>query len=279
VETTALGKGFSEAWREGMDTYQSFDSRDRLQLVDITDAQSKYEPAELPGAGALPALDTDQLRTRLTSDLHEIVSWREQYMDSRYKATREGLEETPDALNEIAHVYFLAGKLDESRGALEKALAKEPTSARTLNNLGNVEAASGAMDQAAQRYASALEADKSDGGVWLNLGLTSYVRGDSARTEEALERGVDLSGGYEGACALLGIPVDETATREGKKKMTSMEARALLKAAIAKVPARGASPGGAIPPPKVSEPTRRWTSRTAGSRGELELTDVLYWKK
>ena len=279
VETTALGKGFSEAWREGMDTYQSFDSRDRLQLVDITDAQSKYEPAELPGAGTLPALDTDQLRARLTSDLHEIVSWREQYMDSRYKATREGLEETPDALNEIAHVYFLAGKLEESRGALEKALVKEPASARTLNNLGNVEAASGAMDKAAQRYASALEAEKSDGGVWLNLGLTSYVRGDSAHTEEALERGVELSGGYEGACTLLGIPVDETATREGRKKMTSMEARALLKAAIAKVPARGATPGGPNPPPKVSEPARRWTSRTAGSRGELELTDVLYWKK
>ncbi|HXL15562.1 MAG TPA: tetratricopeptide repeat protein, partial [Methylomirabilota bacterium] len=280
IETTALGKGFPEAWKSGMDSYSSWASRDRLALVDITDAQSRYAPAELPGSAEIPSLDGKAFEIRLTRDLAELATWRSDFMESRYKDTRQGLEATPTALNEVAHMYFFAGKMDEARHALDQALAKEPGSAAVLNNLGNVEAAQGELAKAADRYSQALATDKSDSGVWLNLGLARYAAGDSVGSDEALARGVELSGGYEAACAILGLPVGETSTREGTKKMSAEEARELLKQALRKVPS-GLAKGQAGAMPKSSEPARRWTSRVAAGRGadRLELSDLLYWKK
>jgi len=280
IETTALGKGFPEAWKSGMDSYTSWASRDRVALVDITDAQSRYAPAELPGSAEIPQLDGKAFEARLTRDLGELATWRSDFMESRYKDTRQGLETTPAALSEVAHMYFFAGKMDEARQALEQALAKEPGSPAVLNNLGNVEAAQGELAKAADHYSQALVTDKSDAGVWLNLGLARYAAGDSTGSDEALARGVELSGGYDAACALLGLPIGETSTREGTKKMSAEEARQLLKAALRKVPA-GSVRGQANAMPKSSEPARRWTSRIAAGRGadRVELSDLLYWKK
>jgi tetratricopeptide (TPR) repeat protein len=280
IETTALGKGFAEAWKSGMDSYSSWASRDRVTLVDVTDAQSRYEPAEPLGPVDLPSLDGKAFEARLTRDLAELAGWRSQFMESRYKSTREGMETTAAALSEVAHTYYFAGRMAEARGALEQALVKEPRSAAVLNNLGNVEAAQGELAKAADRYTQALAADKSDSGVWLNLGLARYAAGDSTGSDQALARGIELSGGYDAACALLGLPVGETSTREGTQKMSAEEARQLLKEALRKVPAGSASgPSGTTP--KSSVPSRRWTSRVAGSRGadRVELSDLLYWKK
>jgi len=89
-----------------------------------------------------------------------------------------------------------------------------------------------------------------------------------------------LSGGYEAACALLGLPVGVTSTREGTKKMSAEEARELLKEALRKVPA-GSLKGQPNATSKPSEPARKWTSRVAAGRGadRVELSDLLYWKK
>src|SRR5437773_673491 len=280
IETTALGKGFPEAWKSGMDSYSSWASRDRVALVDITDAQSRYAPAELPGSAEVPQLDGKAFEARLTRDLGVLATWRSDFMESRYKDTRQGLETTPAALNEVAHMYFFAGKMDEARQALEQALAKEPGSPAILNNLGDVEAAQGELAKAADRYSQALATDKSDSGVWLNLGLARYAAGDSTGSDKALAWGIELSGGYEAACALLGLPVGETSTRDGTKKMSAEEARQLLKEALRKVPA-GSSRPPANTMSKPSEPARRWTSRIAAGRGadRVELSDLLYWKK
>lgn len=280
IETTALGKGFAEAWKSGMDSYSSWSSRGRLALVDVTDAQSRYAPAELPGSAEVPLIDGKAFEARLTRDLSELAAWRSDFMESRYKGTREGLEVTSSALNEVAHMYYFAGKMDDARRSLEQALAKKPGSPVILNNLGNVEAAQGELAKAADRYSQALATDKSDSGVWLNLGLARYAAGDSAGSDEALARGIELSGGYEAACAVLGLPVGETSTREGTKKMSAEEARQLLKEALRKVPT-GSARGQANTTPRPSEPARRWTSRVAAGRGadRVELSDLLYWKK
>jgi len=280
IETTALGKGFAEAWKTGMDSYANFSSRGRVSLVDITDAQSRYEPAELPGSAVIPVLDTKSLEARVSQDLREVASWREAYLAGRYSGTRQGLEVTPAALNEVAQVYFLAGKMGEARRSLEQALAKEPGSAKTVNNLANVDAAEGDLAKAADRYTQALAMDKSDAGVWLNLGLTRYAAGDSADADQPLARGIEMSGGYEAACALLGLKAEEAPTREGTKKMSAEEARDLLKQALRKVPA-GTAAAQALETGKSPEPARRWTSRIAASRGagRVELSDLLYWKR
>jgi tetratricopeptide (TPR) repeat protein len=258
-----------------MERYASFSARGRVTLVDVTKAQATYEPAEPPGSAEIPSIDTKGLEARVRQDLSEVISWREAYLASRYSETRQGLEATPAALNEVAHVYLLAGKTDEARHALEQALAKEPGSAGTLNNLANVDAAEGDFAKAMDRYGKAVAMDRSDAGLWLNLGLAHYAVGDSAGADEPLARGIELSGGYEAACALLGLKAEEVATREGTRKMSAEETRLLLKGALRKVPATARARGGAAP---AAPGPDKWTSRVAAGRG-AELSDLLYWKK
>jgi Flp pilus assembly protein TadD len=286
IETTALSKGFVEAWRIGAESYASWASRGRVELVDVGGAQSRYEPGEPTGPVSLPALDAPALQAKLALHLGEIATERQAFLARRYGGEREGLESTPEALNEIAYVYYSAGRLDEAKAALERALAREPESARTRNNLGAVLAAQGALDRAMEEFQAAVRADGGDAGLWLNLGLAHYAAGDSAGAEEPIARGLDLSGGYAQACGLLGLAPDQEATREGAKRMTAEEARDLLKAALRRVPRPAPSAAAAPATPstaavKRTVPPKRWSGRIAGGRStdRTEIADLLYWKR
>ena len=278
LETTALGKGFIEAWRIGAESYASWTSRGRVQLVDVGGAQERYEAGDLPGTSAGPALDVPKLQARIGADLREIASWRESFLAAQYVDARDSLKASPQAFNELGHVYYLAGRLDEARTTLERALAKEPDSPRTRNNLGAVYAAQGDLDRATEQFRAAATTGEGDAGIWLNLGLARYAAGDSVGAEEPMTRGVTLSGGYAEACALLGLAPEVEASREGTKRMSAEEARELLRGALRKVPRP--VPGAANAARRAPKP-KAWTSRVAGSRSgeQMDLADVLYWKQ
>lgn len=283
LETTALSKGFAEAWRIGAESYKSWAGRGKVQLVDVGNAQSRYEPGEPIGAASLPSFDSHSLQAKLTRDLSQIASERQAFLADRYRGEDLGLGASTAAMNEIAYVYYSAGNLDEAEEELERALPGEPGSARTRNNLGAVYAARGDLEKAEGSFRAAVGAEGTDAGVWLNLGLALYAAGDSTGADESLAKGLDLSGGYAGACKLLGLAPDEEATREGSKRMTAEEARDLLKAALHRVPRVG---------PRTSNPSvtnaakreavpKRWMARTAGGRSadRAEIADLLYWKR
>jgi tetratricopeptide (TPR) repeat protein len=282
LETTALGKGFAEAWRLGAEAYSSWAARGRLALVDVAEASNRYEPADL---GAAPvaglALGAGELEKRVNQDLDTIAGWRAEFMTERFGGTGAGLDASPEALNEVARAYFLAGKSEQSNAVLERAREKAPGSPQTLNNLADVHVALGDLPGAFDLYQQAARADSSDAGVWLNLGLVRYVSGDTLGAEEPLARGVAGSGGYEKACRLLGLVPEGGVGREGVQRMTAEEARMLLKAALKKVPrtASATGPGKAETPAPRPTP-RRWTSRVAGGRSadEAALQDLLYWR-
>jgi tetratricopeptide (TPR) repeat protein len=278
LETTALGKGFAEAWRIGAESYAGWASRGRVERIDVGAAQSRYEPGWLPDPATTPALDAGRLATRLGADLGAIAAWREAHLDQRFAGLRDSLEASPAALNEVARVCFLAGRMDDAGVALARALEREPGSARTLNNLGALDACRGDLERAAQRFQAAGGLEPGDAGIWLNLGLARYLAGDSTGAREPLDRGITLSGGYAQACALLGLAPEEPTSRGGATRMSAAEARELLKSALKKVP-RPAT--GAREPARRPGRTRPWTSRVAGGRSadRAELADLVYWKR
>jgi serine/threonine-protein kinase len=59
-------------------------------------------------------------------DLGTIGVWRQEYLAGRYGEVEKTLDATPEALNEVARIYFLAGKLEDARATLERAKAKSP---------------------------------------------------------------------------------------------------------------------------------------------------------
>ena len=268
--------------RAGAEAYTSWAARGHVASVSVEEAQARYEPAVLPEpTSGPPRVDAPELAARLSRDAATVASWRSDYLAMRYGAAQAGLEATPTALNEVAQVYLAAGQTQDARAALDRALALEPASAMTHNNLANVDAVEGHVGRASDRYRAALASDSTDAGIWLNLGLVRYSLGDSVNADRALAAGLARSGGYEAACRLLGIPFSESTAREGKPKMSAEEARRLLKSAARAVPTgRGAPAVRRIPAPAA--PAGKWNSRTAAARSgsdeELSIRALLYWK-
>lgn len=281
VETTALRQGFAQAWTAGAESYASWAGRGKLSLVRVDEARARYEPAEAAGGAAtLPALEPSRLLARVGADLSVIEGWRSAFLAGRYGDVQQALEASPAALNEIAHVHYLAGTLEEARAKLEQALATETRPARTRNNLANVLVARGDVTGALPHYEAAVAAEDGDAGIWLNLGLVRYASGDTAGADLPLANGLARSGGYAEACRLLGLVPEAGSDRAGEQKMSAEEARQLLKAALRKVPAPGAGASGKAEPVRAPAPTpRKWTSRIAAGRaGEATLASLLYWK-
>jgi len=280
VETTAIGEGFARAWESGAEAYGSWAGRGKLVLASVEEAQARFEPAELPGDAVAPALDGDRLGARVTEDLRTIDGWRRAYLAGRFGASLTDQVVSAEALNELAHVHFFAGDMDQAMAHLHRALLLDGGSARTHNNLGNVLAARGDVMGALEHYLTAAGLEEGDAGVWLNIGLTRYASGDTAGADDPLAKCIERSGSYVAACRLLGLEPELAADRQGTPNMSAEEARQLLRAALRRVPAAGApapSPSDSIETRRIVAP--RWRGRVGGSRGrEAPLTDFLYWK-
>jgi transglutaminase-like putative cysteine protease len=283
LETTSVRKGFAQAWTDGAESYASWAARGRVSVVDVASSMARYEPS-VPGTVPLAAdvLDPATLRPLLAADLDTLREWREAHLRTLFHgATADGAPAVGAAM-EVARAYYSAGKWTEARARLDAVLAANPRNAAALNNLGNVLAASGDLGAAAARYQESLAGSDGDPGTWLNLGLVRYAMGDTAGAAQPIAEGVTRSGGLEQACALIGLSPDLDATaREGARRMSEAEARALLMEAMRKVP----SPGASAPAPKTASDkpvtSRPWTSRVAAGRSaeRMALHDHLYWKE
>jgi tetratricopeptide (TPR) repeat protein len=277
LETTSLGKGFAEAWRAGAEAYASWAARGQIETVDVAESQVRFGPGDLPGEVPVPGLPMEKVVTRVHGDLAILGQWRSDYFTSQFGGLGDSLVTSAEALNEMARVYLSAGRLREAGDALARALALDPQSARTRNNLGVIAVALGDLAGARADFQTVTSLDTKDPGPWLNLGLASYATGDSTGAESAAAQGMSLSGGYAQACALLGMaPEENHATLEGPAQMTAAEARLLLLRAMSRVPAAPSTP---VPTP-IAPAARPWKSRIAGGRGaeSPELSDLLYWK-
>jgi tetratricopeptide (TPR) repeat protein len=295
IETTAIDEGFSEAWKIGAESYSSWTSRGRAELVDVTLSQQRYEPSEPPG-GILGnvSLDVASLSEMVDRDAGAVALWRETHLASRYGGIDADLEVSPNALNELAHVYFLAGRPEEARAKLEEVLSRNPESAAAHNNLAATYVAQGDIDDALRHCGEANRIDPSDPGIWLNMGLIEHASGDTVGGEQALARGIALSGGYAPACDLLGLAAAGNESVGAPQRMSEEEARLLLKSAVKRIPEVDqskqveatppvAEPPVSEPPPPVKEPpdSKEPQVRVAGIRAgeEMGLEDILYWKE
>lgn len=284
IETTALGKGFAEAWRIGAESYSSWASRGQLELVDMTAAMGSYEAASpaFDGTGTVN-LDNEKLGAMLASDAHAVQGWRDEYLASQYGDAREELTVTADALNNLAQVYMLAGKTEYARAKLEEMLLHDPESARAHNNAAGTYLAEGNIEKALEHFEAATRLDPADGGIWLNYGVVKFVFGDTLGAAAPLIKGIELSGGYVEASRLLGLPVDESLSEDDLRELGSDGARLLLEKELRSVPTPELSQPGQRPLIKTTPPRPTGTLKTrvgAVRAGEKRaLRDIIYWKE
>jgi Flp pilus assembly protein TadD len=177
----------------------------------------------------------------------------------------------------------LVGQWARAESTFVALLSSVPADPRALTNLGNLHVLRGDYGPALAFYDAASARDTADAGIRLNRATTLMLMGlaDSALSEAAA--GVRRAGGPRAAASLLGVgtarPEVEEEKGAGQALVTRDEVRALLAAALDRVPAdtlRG--PAGPAPPAGRKKPP---TWRSAGPRGAdgSEVATVLYWKR
>jgi len=283
VETTELREGFAEAWRIGAAKYAASEANHTLTLVDVQGAQAQFE-SSLPAQGqSVPEIDADALLRRLASDASTVAGWRAEYLASHFPEGSGKVDISDDARDELAHVNYLAGEIDEAVHQLEAATQARPRSARAHNNLGDAHAARGEFAASIGDYRQALELDPADAGIWLNCGLVLQASGDTAAAADDLAQGLARSGGYVQACRLLGLSADDSEVKGSSPQVRRVQTRRLLRATLGRIllldSLRSAGRGPQAPPGKL-KPIR---SMSAASRGEdaedADLRSFLYWRE
>jgi tetratricopeptide (TPR) repeat protein len=93
----------------------------------------------------------------------------------------------------MAEAYDLAGRNDEAINAYQQAVAAKPDNAGYYNNLGNVLARAGKIEEAKAAYTKSAELDPPNAALaWRNFGISLYQAGRMAEAIEPLQKATQI---------------------------------------------------------------------------------------
>jgi len=126
-----------------------------------------------------------------------------------YKAAQESAGEkdsnVPMLWAKIAEAYDTAGRNEEAAQAYQQAIAGKPDVAGYYNNLGNVLARAGKIEDAKAAYGKSAELDPANAATaWRNFGISLYNANRLADAIEPLQKSTELDPKNAQAWYLLG---------------------------------------------------------------------------
>lgn len=105
----------------------------------------------------------------------------------------------------MGEAYDLAGRNDEAINAYQQAVAAKPDNASYYNNLGNVLARAGKIEEAKAAYTKSAELDPPNAALaWRNFGISLYTAGRMQEAVEPLQKATQLDPKSAQAWYLLG---------------------------------------------------------------------------
>src|SRR6202795_4550158 len=122
----------------------------------------------------------------------------------------------------LAEAYDLAGRNDDAINAYQQAIAAKPDVSGYYNNLGNVQARSGKVDDARASYTKSAELDPPNAATaWRNFGISLYNAGRLKEAVEPLKKASELDPKNPQVWYLLGAAL--VGTMETKKNGDKLE--------------------------------------------------------
>jgi tetratricopeptide (TPR) repeat protein len=122
----------------------------------------------------------------------------------------------------LAEAYDLAGRNDDAINAYQQAIAIKPDVPGYYNNLGNVQARSGKVDEARASYTKSAELDPPNAATaWRNFGISLYNAGRLKEAVEPLKKASELDPKNPQVWYLLGAAL--VGSMETKKNGDKLE--------------------------------------------------------
>jgi Flp pilus assembly protein TadD len=122
----------------------------------------------------------------------------------------------------LAEAYDLAGRNDDAINAYQQAIAAKPDVPGYYNNLGNVQARSGKVDEARTSYTKSAELDPPNAATaWRNFGISLYNAGRLKEAVEPLKKASELDSKNPQVWYLLGAAL--VGSMETKKNGDKLE--------------------------------------------------------
>jgi hypothetical protein len=290
IETTYLRSTFVKAWQEGALNYWSALKIEDLEILFVRDEQINY-----PSLSHAPVKrkwwafpDSASVHPYVSSDLKEIDSWKDQFIENNYFTI---LEKYPDSLsirNQLGCFYVGLSKFEKAMDEFKTVLNYDSSSTPSLNNLGNIYFINGEIDSARQCYEKCLKTQKFKSGTYINLAILYQMMSETTelayqaqnlqdKSYEMLERVVHLVGeDSTEVLSLLGIvneDIQEYLTAEEKKEKSWFKERIeevkifINKSLAAMIQKR--HPKGKRPKLKSAGPT--------GGEADENRRFILYW--
>ena len=169
-------------------------------------------------AGKAPADQRDAAKAKVTDLSNQAVA----ELTAAQKAAAEKDPNQHIIWAKLAEAYDLAGRNDDAINAYQQAIAAKPDVPGYYNNLGNVQARSGKVDEARASYTKSAELDPPNAATaWRNFGISLYNAGRLKEAVEPLKKASELDSKNPQVWYLLGAAL--VGTMETKKNGDKLE--------------------------------------------------------
>ncbi|MDP9338550.1 MAG: tetratricopeptide repeat protein [Acidobacteriota bacterium] len=169
-------------------------------------------------AGKAPADQRDAAKAKVA----ELATQAAAEFTQAQQAAKEGDTNKHIIYAKLAEAYDLGGRNDESIAAYQQAIAAKPDVPGYYNNLGNVQARSGKIDDARASYTKSAELDPANAATaWRNFGISLYNAGRLKEAVEPLKKASELDPKSAQTWYLLGAAL--VGSMETKKNGDKLE--------------------------------------------------------
>lgn len=272
LETTLLGKPFSEAWDAAAKELARWKNEpDKIGVIDVRQAWRSFPPVDLVDGAKAPALGSAaDVAKRVAEEHAALEKRRTDALADALRKVEEAIAKKPSGagLNDKGRLLVLSGRLDEALVVFGEAAGHADAASRASNNAGNVHVMAARHAEALQAYEKASKAKGADGRVHVNAALAAFLMGDEGAFGEHLVFALEM--GAEDAVARLshmGVAPGGTRSADAERRASRDLGEAVRKALEKKKKSvKGlADPGGS------------GTRARDASEAATPLEGALYW--
>jgi tetratricopeptide (TPR) repeat protein len=165
-----------------------------------------------------PADQRDAAKAKLTDIGNQTIA----EFDAAQKAATEKDPNKHIIWAKLGEAYDLAGRNDDAMNAYQQAIVAKPDVPGYYNNLGNVQARAGKIDEARASYTKSAELDPANAATaWRNFGISLYNAGRLKEAVEPLKKASEIDPKSAQTWYLLGAAL--VGSMETKKNGDKLE--------------------------------------------------------